>query len=184
MLQPGASAIMSENVPNRRDDELCVQLKEKMSEMMRLTGRVTMRAHHTLCCFCGYGGTKYPRYSLLPEIIEEMQRNPDLEIRTVAGLDDACYSCPMCMNNRCVGGEGKMAPADMKKDLDVLHRLRLISGAVLPARELFGMVADKIPHVVDVCADNQVAEDGTLFTTCSSSTDGHYEEALAQRFWE
>jgi hypothetical protein len=173
---------MFEDVPNRRDDKLCFELKEKMCEMMRLTGRVTMRAHHTLCCFCGYGRTKYPD-SLRPKIIEEMQRNPDLEIRVVAGLDDLCYSCPMCMNNRCVGADGKMFPADIKKDIDVLQRLRLISGAVLPARELFGTVAEKIPHVVDICGDNQVAEDGTLFTTCSP-TDGHYEEALAQRFWE
>jgi len=71
----------------------------------------------------------------------------------------------------------------MKEPERINGELKVVSGAVLPARELFGMVAEKTPHVVDICGDNQVAEDGTLFTTCSP-TDGHYEEALAQRFWE
>ncbi len=174
---------MPENEPNKRDDKLCFELKERTCAMMRLTGRVTVRAHHILCSFCGYGRMKYPDYSLLPGNTEEMQRNPSLEIRVVAGFEDVCYCCPNLMNNRCVGADGKMEPSDMQKDLDVLRPLRLVSGAVLPARELFGMVAEKIPHVVDIRGDNRVGEDGALFTTCSP-TNGHYEEARAQRFWE
>jgi len=46
---------MSENAPKKRDEQLCLELKEKTCEIIRLTSRVTMRAHHTLCCFCGYG---------------------------------------------------------------------------------------------------------------------------------
>jgi len=143
---------------------------------------VPMRAHHILGCFCGYGRTKYPA-SLLPKIAERMQRNANLEIRIVAGLDDICYSCPICINNRCLGAGGKMFSSDMEKDHDVLRRLRLVSGAVLPARGLFRMVAENIPHVADICADNRVDDNGSLFTTCSP-TSGHYEETLAQGFWE
>ncbi len=173
---------MSENVPDERDEKFCTGLKERTYELMRMTGRVTVRAHHILCCFCAYGETM-PPYSLLPKVTEEMQTNPDLEIRIVAGHDDVCYCCPDFRNNRCVGGEGKMAPGDMQKDLDVLRRLRLVSGAVLPAKELFGMIAEKIPHVVDICGDGRIDENGNLFTSCSP-TSGHYEEALAQHFWE
>ena len=173
---------MFENVPNRRDEKLCSELKEKTCEMMRVTSRVTVRAHHILCHFCGYERVQYPD-TLRPKITEEMKTNPSLEIRVVGGLDDLCYCCPVCLNNRCVGDDGKMFPADMEKDRDVLRRLRLVSGAVLPARELFGMVAEKIPHVDVICADNKVDENGNLFTTCSPMS-GYYEKAVAERFWE
>ena len=78
--------------------------------------------------------------------------NPDIEITLVEGC---CMVCDPCdgydtKTDRCVHGGGLIR--DYKKDLDVLQKLGLMTGATMKARDLYKLLFERIPSTKEVCA--------------------------------
>ncbi len=115
---------------------------------------ISVRAHHFMCMACWYNGGEHggarPEDTIY-EIWERIRREPDVSVRIVEGCCDACDCCDGFhpATSRCVHAGGLIR--DFKKDLDVLQKLGLRPGAVLPAREFIELMFARIASTVEVC---------------------------------
>jgi len=80
-----------------------------------------------------------------------IRQEPDVPIVLIEGC---CMACDCCEGHhpetgRCVHAGGLIR--DYKKDLDVFQKLGLMPGAALPARELFGLLFERITSTRDIC---------------------------------
>lgn len=129
-----------------------------------------IRPHHLLCMACFHAG----RRSIAPikednlcEAIRAIQRKPMTPVKLVEG---PCMICPPCSryhaaSNRCIGGNG-MGLRDEKKDLDLLQMLDLSYGDIVPARDLYRMVFDRIRSTRQVCGHGNGKVTGYEWSVC------------------
>lgn len=139
-----------------RDKEEKARAKKASVEAIYRADRLSIRPHHLMCMSCFHGGKselKPIEEDNLFEVIDVVQKNPDIPVQLVRGC---CVICPPCSrydpeSTFCLGGRS-MALRDQKKDLEVLQRLGLQYGDTLPARELFTLLYERIPSTRLVCA--------------------------------
>lgn len=116
---------------------------------------LAIRAHHLMCMACWYNGGDGPLRQRPEDTIWELwkriQAEPDVPLRLVEGCCEVCFCCdgyhPETM--RCVHGGGLIR--DYKKDLDVLQKLGLKPGAIMPARNLLQLLFSRIKTTTEVC---------------------------------
>jgi hypothetical protein len=138
-----------------RDAKDRAQAKGTSVQAMYRAKTLEIRPHHLMCISCFYGG----REELEPieednlfEAIDIMQHDPQISVELVCG---PCMICPPChgytpSTAQCTADVG-MALRDELKDLDVLQRLGLEYGDVLPARALLTRLYARIPSTRAVC---------------------------------
>jgi len=115
---------------------------------------INVRSHHFMCMACWYNGGDHggPRpEDTIYEIWERIRKEPDVLVRVIEGNCDACSCCDGFHpdTTRCVHGGGLIR--DYKKDLDVLQKLGLKPGTVMPAREFIDLMFSKIASTVEIC---------------------------------
>ena len=66
---------------------------------------------------------------------------------------------------------------DQLKDLRVLQKLGLRSGATLKARELMNLLADRIKSTKEICGPDVSVRESYVWAPCSSAQTGNYERA-------
>ncbi len=141
--------------------------------------RLRVRPHHLCCILCAYGGgMRAPLVEdNLWEILVRSRENPDIEIELIEG---ACMVCPPCQGydpdkEICDAGCGLR---DRLKDLNTFQKLGLQHGDVLPARELWALLFEKLESLADIC-DNP---DGVIpeWSTCGGTHSGKYEKLRAE----
>ncbi len=146
------------------------QAKEASVEAMYHAETLQIRPHHLMCMSCFYGGRK----ELAPieednlyEAIDIMQRNPQIPVELVCG---PCMICPPChgydpATGQCTADVG-MALRDELKDLDVLQRLGLEYGDVLPAQALMARLYKGIASTRAVCGHGDGQHRGREWRVC------------------
>jgi hypothetical protein len=144
--------------------------KRESAKAMYEAGVLQIRPHHAMCMTCFLGG----REELAPieednlfEAIDIIQKDPEIPIRLICG---PCMICPPCPSldpgsGLCIGGCG-MSLRDELKDLDVLQRLGLRYGDVLPAREYFARLYERIPSSRDICGHGDGVERSPEWRVC------------------
>ncbi len=109
-----------------------------------------------MCMSCFYGGRTEKLAPIqednLFEVIDVVQKNPDIPVTLVRGM---CMICPPCAHHDpkstfCLSGKS-MALRDQKKELDVLQKLELKYGDTLPARKLFALLLQRMASTRDSC---------------------------------
>jgi len=163
-------ALGLEAIIPRRSVEERAHVKETSVQAMYEAETSKIRPHHLMCMSCFYGG----REELGPidednlfEAIDIVQKNPEIPIQLICG---PCMICPPCdgydpPSKRCVAGIG-MALRDELKDLDVLQRLGLKYDDVLPARELFTRLYERIPSTRVICGHGDGVVRGPEWRVC------------------
>lgn len=150
------------------------QAKVDSCDVIAKADRLRVRPHHLLCILCAYGGSM--RGPLVEdnlwEILVRTRENPDIEVELIEG---ACMICPPCQGydpdrEICDAGCGLR---DRLKDLNTFQKLGLQHGDVLPAKELWALLFEKLESLADIC-DNP---GGCIpeWTTCGGTTSGKYE---------
>lgn len=146
----GVQAIL----PPRSEAEMA-EVKRQSARAMAEAGLLEIRPHHLMCVTCFYGGHE----ELAPidednlfEVIDVVQKRPDIPIRLISG---PCMICPPCPHYHppsglCIGGQS-MSLRDELKDLDLLQLLGLQYGDVLPARELFARLYAHVASTREIC---------------------------------
>ena len=142
-------------IPVRGDEEKARAKAESVAEVYAAS-ELRIRPHHLMCLACFHGGKDELAAITednLFEVIDVVQKNPVIPILLVPGC---CQICPPCSHydpqtNWCVAKVGA-GLRDEKKDLDVLQMLGMRYGDRLPARELFGLLFERIPSTRSVCA--------------------------------
>jgi hypothetical protein len=161
----GLEAILPLRGPEQRS-----RVKETSVRAMYEADRLRIRPHHLMCVSCFYGGHEVPGpidEDNLFEVIDIVQKNPETPIELICG---PCMICPPCdgyhpPSNRCIAGIG-MALRDELKDLDVLQRLGLKYGDVLPARKLLTRLYERIPSTRMICGHGDGVVRGPEWRVC------------------
>jgi len=131
--------------------------KKKSIEALANAKEVTIRPHILLCAVCQYGGGTRPPYKEdnLPELLDLiLHKNPDVLIKFARGADwMICAPCPARVPqlNACVNVLGSGGLSNEKRDLDMLQVLGLTFGTSMKARELFGLIFQRIPSTQPIC---------------------------------
>ena len=154
-----------------RDEEEKARYKRESADVMYEADLLSIRPHHLMCmaCFFGRRKTLAPiKEDNLFEGIDVIQKNPDVPVKLIRGT---CMICPPCSaydaaSGLCRGGTG-MNLRDQKKDLDVLQVLGLEYGDVLPGRQLYGLLFERIHSTTQICGYKDGIERGTEWSICS-----------------
>lgn len=128
-----------------------------------------IRPHHLMCMSCWYnGGTGVgPRPNdTLAEVLERIQREPDVPITLVEGPCEACDCCDGYHpeSGRCVHSGGLIR--DYLKDLDLLQRIGLMPGDTLPAREVLRLIFERIGSTTEICGFGEGVVTGEEWRIC------------------
>ena len=155
-----------------RDPEDKARAKKESCDAMYRAEMLEIRPHHLMCMSCFHGG----REEIAPiqednlfEAIDIIQKTPESPVKLVAGPCDICPPCGkyQASTNWCIGKIGA-GLRDQKKDLDTLQLLGLKYGDVLPARELYQRLFDKIDSTRLVCGYNDGIVRALEWTVCGS----------------
>ena len=156
-------------IPPREPAEKA-RVKEQSCEEMYAGDLLEIRPHHLMCMSCFHGGRDTIEPILednLFEAIDIIQKDPEIPVKFVPG---PCMICPPCgkyqaSTNWCIGGIGS-GLRDQKKDLDVLQLLGMTFGDVLPAREAYQRLYDKVHSTRQICGFNDGIVRGPEWTIC------------------
>ncbi|MBN1444793.1 MAG: hypothetical protein JW957_01635 [Candidatus Omnitrophica bacterium] len=116
---------------------------------------LSIRPHHLMCMACFSAGEKadapIPEDNLY-EAIDIVRKNPGIPVRLVEGPCMICSPCKAFLpeKNICTAGYS-MSLRDEKKDLDVLYKLDMEYGMILPANELFNKLFSVIKSTKEIC---------------------------------
>jgi len=138
-----------------RDADEKARVKKASAEAMYQADMLLIRPHHLMCMACFHGGRekiKPIEADNLFEAIDVIQKNPDVPVKLIRGC---CMICTPCgrynpETGLCSGGLS-MNLRDQKKDLDVLQKLGLKYGDVLPGRELYALLFERIHSTTQIC---------------------------------
>jgi len=153
-----------------RADEEMARVKRGLVKVIYEADVLEIRPHHMMCMTCFHGG----REELGPidednlfEAIDVIHEDPEIPIRMICG---PCMICPPCpsydlSSGLCIGGRS-MSLRDELKDLDVLQRLGLEYGDVLPARELFTRLYERVASTREICGHGDGVERSPEWRVC------------------
>ena len=128
------------------------------------------RPYQLLCIVCSLGedgpGPGDPR---LKEILDTIRANPDMPVAVRCNsTDQFAYQNPGTQDDTAEGAE-----YNMKRDLDILQRLDLVPGSILPARALFKRLLKTITSAKGICGYDTVTSEA--WRGCSKAGSGYYE---------
>jgi hypothetical protein len=174
-----------DNLFSPRSSKEKAKAKRVSAKDMYNASILRIRPHHLMCMACFHGG----RGTLAPiaednlfEAIDIIRRNPSQPVELIQGC---CMICVPCSHydpatNQCVRCNS-MSLRDEKKDLDLLSRLGLSYGVILPARVLYRRLFRTIRSTKEICGygDGQIRS--WEWTICSNGPNGNesYRKARA-----
>ncbi len=153
-----------------RDKSEMRRAKSESTAAMYKAGILEIRPHHLMCMSCFYGD----REKLAPievdnlfEAIDIIQKNPEIPIRLICG---PCMICPPCYGyspktGLCSAGVA-MSLRDELKDLDVLQKLGMKYGDVIPAGKLYSLLYDRIASTTEICGHGDDKVRGLEWHVC------------------
>jgi hypothetical protein len=138
---------------------------------------VRIRPYQLACLICRSGSEEAPppadRIAELGQLIREQ---PDTPLMLCANIGDAyAWQDPGHDEDTPEGDD-----FNRKRDLDILHRLDMAPGWVLPARVLIKRLLLRLPTVAGVCGYEEVTGPG--WRGCARAHSGDYERGVARGF--
>ncbi|MCX5642187.1 MAG: DUF1284 domain-containing protein [Candidatus Omnitrophica bacterium] len=123
-----------------------------------------VRPYQLLCLICSFGenGCNGPKDKKLKELLEKIREFSSRPIMLTCNAGDVfSYQDPGIEEDTEEGSE-----FNRTRDLEILHKLDLMPGAILPARIILFRIFDKILTSSGVCGQ------------CAKAKKGYYEKAL------
>jgi hypothetical protein len=158
-LYERARETMLDKIFPPRETEEMERDKTTSLAAMNTAGAIRTRPHILLCAVAQYGRGVRPPFKddNLPELVQKIIRQPDTPIELVGGADG--MMCAPC-GARCTVRGTCMGPGFVHsgglfnelKDLRILQILGLTFGDVVPGRELFRRIFERMPTTVNTCA--------------------------------
>ncbi len=136
---------------------------------------LTLRPYQLLCTICALGAdSEGSRNRTIDRIIDAVRQQPDrpLTLRCNAG-DVFAFQDPGSADDTPDGMEH-----NLKRDLEILHKLNMAPGCTLPARIIFNRLWDRIPTVEGICRYSTAT--ASAWQGCNSADADAYERGLAR----
>ncbi|MFW6238549.1 MAG: DUF1284 domain-containing protein [Halanaerobiales bacterium] len=122
---------------------------------------LVLRGHHLLCInFFRGKGYSADFVKNMKEIIEDFNKNPQQNIKLIAGGDSICRRCPNFANNRCTNGYNRVTERDKK----VLQALGYQSGTIIQA----GRVSDRVKQLLEEQGISHFCQHCDWYSLCSN----------------
>lgn len=158
----------------RAADEMATAKKRSIAAMTK-GEPVGVRPHILLCGVCQYGSGLRPPFAEdnLPELIQFLMKKPDTPLRMAPQAEwGMCAPCPYRVPeiNACVNNKGSGGLSNQMRDLRVLQKLGLAYGDVIPGRELYERIFERIPGTLEICRLEQ-ARPSVWWTGCGAATE-------------
>jgi len=136
---------------------------------------MTLRPYRLLCAVCSLAesasGVADERTG---KILEAVRKTPDMPITLRCNVGDVfAYQDTGTADDTPEGAE-----FNLKRDLEILHKLNLIPGCTLPARIIFNRLLDTIEEVSGICGYPSVTSDS--WKGCPKANSGDYERGREQ----
>ena len=131
---------------------------------------IALRPYQLLCAVCSLGeGESGGSDGAIGELLEAVRENPDvpLSLRCNAG-DVFVYQDTGSGVDTAEGAE-----FNVRRDLEILHKLNLFPGATLPARIIFSRLLETVEEVSGICHFPSVTS--AEWQGCSKGNRGCYE---------
>lgn len=130
-----------------------------------------LRPYQLMCIACVLGEDESgPTAGRLKEALDTIRENPDAPVALRCNAGDVfVYQDSGVAEDT---PEGK--DYNRKRDLDILEKLDLAPGAILPARILLGRMLKLIPTTDGICAYDRVTSDA--WCGCPKAACGYYEK--------
>jgi hypothetical protein len=168
-------------IPNVRSKKMRVQVKEESVNDLYNEKIILIRPHHLMCMACCYRGpddlTPLDEDNIF-EIIGIMREKPEASIKLVEGT--TCLICVPCQMfdptvNKCTGDVG-ISLRDELKDLYVLRKLGLKYGDIIPAKELYELLFERIESASEICSFGEEKYYSREWRPCDLTYEGAYEK--------
>jgi len=129
-----------------------------------------IRPYQALCLICAFGEDDAgPERGRLREILDQVREYPDRPLALHCNAGDVyVYQDPGPAEDTPEGSE-----FNRKRDLDILAKLDLAPGSILPARTLLSSVLESIPTVAGICGYDTVTSHA--WRGCPKAKSGFYE---------
>lgn len=136
---------------------------------------LTVRPYQLLCIICSLGGrASAPRDPRLKELLKKIRANPDRPIALRCNTaDEFSYQAVGNQDDTSEGPE-----FNSKRDMDILQRLDLTPGTILPARIVLGRLLQAIPSVAGICGYATVTS--KAWRGCPQAGSGRYAKGHAK----
>jgi len=133
-----------------------------------------VRPYQLLCLICSFGenGCGGPTDQKLKGLLEKIREFPLRPIMLHCNAGDVfSYQDPGVEEDTGEGSEFNRA-----RDLEILHKLDLMPGAILPARLILFRIFDKILTVSGICG--HTGKTSREWVGCKKAQKGYYEKAI------
>ena len=132
-----------------------------------------VRPYQLLCLICSFGeNDSGPTDDKLKKLLAQIRESPARPIMLNCNAGDAfSYQDPGVEDDTIRGSE-----FDRQRDLEILHKLDLMPGAILPAKAILFRLFDKIKTVSNLCGYAETISNEWI--GCTKAQKGFYEKAL------
>jgi len=146
-----------------------------MVERRQDSSMLILRPYQLLCIVCSLGeGDSVSKEAQVSELLVSIRNNPDVPVALRCNAGDVFfYQDPGTDDDTSEGPE-----FNRKRDLDILQRLDLAPGSILPARILLGRLFKAIRSVSGICGYDTVTSEA--WRGCPRAKSGCYEKGHAK----
>ena len=142
---------------------------------MSQLSEMTLRPYQLLCAVCSKGqGECGEQDETIAHFLASVRSNPDMPITL------RCNAGDVFVYQDCGAADDTPEGAEfnLKRDIEILYKLNLFPGCILPARILLNRVLDNIETVKGICGDPSAKCDS--WKGCPKTDSGNYEKGRAK----
>jgi len=132
-----------------------------------------VRPYRFLCMICSFGESDFVTADeKLKELLGKIREFPARPIMLNCNAGDVfAYQDPRIKDDTIEGSE-----FNRRRDLEILHKLDLVPGAILPARIILFRIFDEIKTVSNICGYEEI--NSNEWRGCEKAKKGYYEKAI------
>lgn len=136
---------------------------------------MSLRPYQVLCLICSFGEDDAgPKDGRLNEILDAVRERPDRPVALCCNAGDVyAYQDPGLAEDT-----PESAEFNRKRDMDILEKLDLAPGSILPARTVLRSTLKSIPTCAGICGYETVTSDA--WRGCPKAKNGYYEKGVAK----
>jgi hypothetical protein len=143
---------------------------------MNKTTKLTLRPYQLLCVVCciGMRAENKKCNAKIEKIRKAIEEYPDIPVTLKCNIGSVFnYQDPGHSDDTPESNE-----FNIRRDLEILHKINLMPGSTVPARILFYRVFDYIKTLSGICSYNSITS--KEWKGCSYAENGYYRKGLKQ----
>jgi hypothetical protein len=144
---------------------------KKIDTYEKIISSMAVRPYQLLCVLYSLGREAEPNDLTVKKILELVRENPDLPITLRCNAGDVFAFQDPGQKDNTPGSE----EFNRRRDMEILWRLDIPPGAMLPFRIIFNRILNRIETVMGICGFKEITSEA--WRGCLYANKGYYEKA-------